>query len=271
MELLSYTFIQHALISAVLVSLACGIVGAYIVIQRLVFISGGISHTAFGGVGLGYLLGINPMLAAIPFSLVSALGIGLLSRGGRIAPDTAIGVLWTMGMALGVLFIGLKPGYAPDLHSYLFGNILTVPRSDLYIMAALDGVILLALLLFHREFFALAFDEEFATIVGVPTRVFYLLLLCLVALSVVVLIRVVGIILVMALLTIPAAMCRPFTHDLKKLMIASTLIGLTLTVCGLWLSYLFDLPSGATIVLVLGSAFLISVQFRRVRHWRTQS
>ena len=265
MEILQYTFIQNALIAAMLVSIACGIVGTYIVIQRLVFISGGISHTAFGGVGLGYLLGINPILAAIPFSILSALGIGLLSRSGRIASDTAIGILWTMGMALGVLFIGLKPGYAPDLHTYLFGNILTVRAVDLWIMAILDAIILIALLLFHREFFALAFDEEFATIAGVPARTFYFLLLCLIGLSVVLLIRVVGIILVMALLTMPAAMCRPFTHDLKKLVLSSTLTGLIFTILGLWISYLLDLPSGATIVLVLGIAFFISVPFRRMR------
>lgn len=263
MDILQYTFIQNALIAAVLVSIACGIVGTYIVIQRLVFISGGISHTAFGGIGLGYLLGINPILVAIPFSIVSALGIGLISRSGRIASDTAIGIFWTMGMALGVLFIGLKPGYAPDLHTYLFGNILTVPTSDLWIMAFLDAIILLTLLLFHREFFALAFDEEFATIAGVPTRTFYLLLLCLIGLSVVLLIRVVGIILVMALLTMPAAMCRPFTHDLKKLILASTLTGLILTVAGLYISYLLDLPSGATIVLTLGLFFFCTVPFRR--------
>jgi len=262
MDFLQYTFIQHALIAAVLVSIACGIVGAYVVIQRLVFVSGGISHTAFGGIGLGYLLGINPVLVAIPFSLISALGIGVLSRGKRIAPDTAIGVLWTMGMALGVLFIGLRPGYAPDLNSYLFGNILTVPATDLWIMAALDAVIVLVLLMFHREFFTLAFDEEFATVVGVPTRGFYLVLLCLIALSVVLLVRVVGIILVMALLTMPAAICRPFTDDLRKLMVASTLTGLVLTIAGLWISYIFDLASGATIVLVLGLAFFASVKFR---------
>lgn len=263
MDFLQYTFIQHALLAAFFVSITCGIVGAYIVIQRLVFISGGISHTAFGGVGLGYLLDLNPMITAIPFSILSALSIGIISKDGRITSDTAIGVLWTMGMALGVLFIGLKPGYAPDLQSYLFGNILTVPTTDLWIMAALDSVIILALLLFHREFFALAFDEEFATVIGVPARVFYLLQLCLIALSVVVLIRVVGIILVMALLTMPAAICRPFTHDLKKLMIASTLTGLMLTIIGLYLSYQFDLPSGATIVLVLGTVFFASVKFRK--------
>lgn len=263
MDFLHYTFIQHALVAALLVSIACGVVGAYIVIQRLVFISGGISHTAFGGIGLGYLLGINPILTAIPFSIASAIGIGLISRDKRISPDTAIGVLWTMGMALGILFIGLKPGYAPDLNSYLFGNILTVPAFDLWIMAALNAVILLVVALFHREFFSLAFDEEFATVVGVPTRACHLLLLCLIALSVVILIRVVGIILVMALLTMPAAICRPFTHDLKKLILSSTATGLVLTIAGLWISYVFDLPSGATIVLVLGTAFFASLRFRK--------
>jgi zinc transport system permease protein len=261
-ELLQFDFMRNALIAAVLVSVACGIVGTYVVTKRIVFISGGISHTAFGGIGLGYLLGVSPILAAIPFSLLSALGIGIMSRRARVSEDTAIGILWTVGMALGIIFINLSPGYAPDLFSYLFGNILTVPTFDLFIMLALDAVIILTVVLLYREFSAMSFDEEFATVVGVPTRVLYLLLLCLVALSVIVLIRVVGIILVIALLTIPVAISRHFTNNLRTLMLLSTLTGIVMTLTGLWLSYLLDLASGATIVLVLGATFFISSIFK---------
>jgi zinc transport system permease protein len=261
-ELLQFDFMRNALIAAVLVSVACGIVGTYVVTKRIVFISGGISHTAFGGIGLGYLLGVSPILAAIPFSLLSALGIGIMSRRARVSEDTAIGILWTVGMALGIIFINLSPGYAPDLFSYLFGNILTVPTFDLFVMLALDAVIILTVVLLYREFSAMSFDEEFATVVGVPTRVLYLLLLCLVALSVIVLIRVVGIILVIALLTIPVAISRHFTNNLRTLMLLSTLTGIVMTLAGLWISYLLDLASGATIVLVLGATFFISSIFK---------
>lgn len=262
-EFLQYEFMRNALLAAVLVSIACGIVGTFVVVKRIVFISGGISHAAFGGIGLGYWLGINPLLAVIPFSLAAAMAIGVLGRRMRVSDDTAIGVLWTMGMALGILFIQLSPGYAPDLMSYLFGNILTVPARDLLLMLALDGIILLAVLALYREFAAISFDEEFATVVGVPARILGLLLLCLVALSVVVLIRVVGIILVIALLTMPAAISRQFTHNLKKLMILASLTGIVLTTGGLWLSFLLDLGSGATIILVLGTVFLLTSFLKR--------
>jgi len=257
-EILQYEFMRNALIAAVLVSIACGIVGTFVVIKRIVFISGGITHAAFGGIGLGYFLGINPVLAAIPFSILSAMGIGLISKKGNISEDSAIGMLWAVGMAIGILFIGLTPGYAPDLFSYLFGSILTVTFTDIVIMLVLDSLIIIIILCFFKEFQALSFDEEFSEIVGVPTRRLYLLLLCLVALSIIVLIRVVGVILVIALLTIPTVIARIFTNQLKKLILYSTVVAIVLTVSGLWLSYLFDLPSGATIVLVLTLIFIIT-------------
>ncbi|MBP2045105.1 metal ABC transporter permease [Methanobacterium aggregans] len=258
LEFLSYTFMQNAVIAALLVSVACGIVGSYIVIKRIVFISGGISHAAFGGIGLGYFLGVNPVLAAIPFSMISAMGMGMLSEKVNVSEDTAIGILWSLGMAIGIIFINLTPGYAPDLFSYLFGSILTVPTSDLVIMLVLDITIILTVFLFRRELLAVSFDEEFAGVVGMPSRSIYLLLLCLVALSVVVLIKVVGVILVIALLTLPAAISKQFTQNLNKLMILSVATGMVLTVAGLWLSYVFNLASGATIVIVLAVAFGIA-------------
>jgi len=264
LEVLQYEFIQNALIAGLLASVACGIVGVYVVVKRIVSISGGIAHASFGGIGLGYFLGINPVLGAMFFAIASALGIGLIIRRTRLPEDTAIGILWAMGMALGIIFIGLTPGYAPDLFSYLFGNILTVPTLDLVLMLILDIVIILLVVLLYKELLFLSFDEEFSTVVGIPTRRLYLLLLCLVALTVVVLIRVVGIILVIALLTIPAAIARHFTYSLKKMMLLAILLGIVFTFSGLWLSYLLDLASGATIILVSGLALFISFGISRL-------
>src|SRR4030043_230903 len=142
MELFSYEFMRNALLAGLLAAIACGIVGVYVVVKKIVFISGGIAHTSFGGIGLGYLIGISPVLSAMFFTIASALGMGLITRKTRLPEDTAIGILWAMGMALGIIFIGLSPGYAPDLFSYLFGNILTVPSSDLILMIVLDAIIL---------------------------------------------------------------------------------------------------------------------------------
>ena len=254
-ELLQYNFIQNALIAAVLASVACGIIGVYVVVKKIVFISGGIAHASFGGVGLGYFLGINPMLGVLPFSLASALVMGTVSKKSKIPEDSAIGILWSLGMALGIIFVYLTPGYAPDLMSYLFGSILTVPQDDLYIMLVLDTVIVGTVYLFYKEFLALCFDEEFTTVQGLPTEKLYLLLLCIIALTIVVLIKVVGIILVIALLTIPASLSRKFTHNLKHMMIISIAFGIVISIAGIILSYALDVPSGATIILVLSLVY----------------
>ena len=191
LEIFQYQFMQRALIAAVLVSVACGVVGSYVVIKRIVSLSGAISHAAFGGVGIGYFLGVNPVLAAIPFSIISAIAIGGVKQISNISEDTSIGILWSVGMAIGVIFINLTPGYAPDLFSYLFGSILTVNNTILYIMLILDIIIIATVYLFRREFLAVSFDEEFSKVVGLPALLVYMLLLALVALSVVVLIKVV--------------------------------------------------------------------------------
>ena len=258
LELFQYQFMQRALIAAVLVSISCGVVGSYVVIKKIVSLSGAISHAAFGGVGLGYFLGVNPVLAAIPFSITSAIAIGGVKQITNISEDTAIGILWSVGMAIGVIFINLTPGYAPDLFSYLFGSILTVSNTDLYIMFVLDLVIITIVFLFRREFLAVSFDEEFSNVVGLHALLVYMLLLALVALSVVVLIKVVGVILLIALFTIPAAISKQYTYNLRNLMILATILAIILTSLGLILSFIFDLASGATIVMVLAAAFLIS-------------
>jgi zinc transport system permease protein len=257
-ELLQYEFIRNALLAVLLASIACGIIGVYVVVKRIVFISGGIAHASFGGVGLGYFLGVNPIWGIIPFSILSALVMGLVSKRTRIPEDTAIGILWALGVSLGIVFIGLSPGYAPDLFSYLFGNILTVTSVDLIIMLILDLVIIMVVFLFYKEFLALSFDDEFATVVGVPTVKLYFLLLCLIALTIVVLMKVVGLIMIIALLTIPAAISKQYTSNLKKMIFISILLSAIFGLGGLWLSYQLNLASGATIVIVSGIGFILS-------------
>jgi zinc transport system permease protein len=267
LEALQYEFMRNALVAGFLAAIACGIVGVYVVVKRVVFISGGIAHASFGGIGLGYLVGISPVLGAVFFTLASALGMGLVTRKTKLPEDTAIGILWAMGMALGIIFIGLSPGYAPDLFSYLFGNILTVPFSDLILMLILDAIIVSIVIALYKGFLALSFDEEFGTVVGVPVEALYFLLLCMIALTVVVLIRVVGIILVIALLTIPAALARQFTHSLWRMMLLAILFGVVFTFGGLWLSYELDLASGATIIILSGAVLLSSFAFLK---WRSR-
>jgi len=253
-----FEFMRNAVLAGLLASVACGIVGVYVVVKKIVSMSGSIAHASFGGIGLGYLLNFSPVLGAMIFSLLSALTMGLVTRRTRLPEDTATGILWALGMALGVIFIGLSAGYAPDLMSYLFGNILTVPSDDLYLMAALDLIILALTAAFYKEFLLLSFDEEFGTVVGMPVNGLYMLLLCMVALTVVVLIRVVGMILVIAMLTFPAALARQFTHDIKKMMMLAVLFGMLFAFGGLWISYILNLASGATIILLSGLALLMT-------------
>lgn len=264
-EALQYEFMQHALIAGILASIVCGIIGVYVVVNRMVFISGGISHASFGGVGLGFLSGINPVLGAMLFAIASALSIGAISRRTRLPVDTSIGVIWAIGMALGVIFIALTPGYTPDISSYLFGNILMVSSLDLMLIIILTTIIVAVVFLLYKEFLVLSFDEEFGKVSGLPIERLYFLLLCLIALSVIILMRAVGIILVIALLTIPAAMARRFTYSLRRMMLLSILLGAIFIISGLWLSYELDMPSGATIILVSGTLFLASLGFSKLR------
>jgi zinc transport system permease protein len=187
-EAFQFEFMRNAMLAGLLASVACGIVGVYVVVKKIVSMSGSIAHASFGGIGLGYLMKFNPVLGAMLFALASALTMGLVTRKTKLPEDTATGILWALGMALGVIFIGLSAGYAPDLMSYLFGNILMVPFSDILLMAGMDVIIVALVIAFYKEFLLLSFDEEFGAVVGMPVNALYLLLLCMVALTVVVLI-----------------------------------------------------------------------------------
>jgi len=271
LEVLGFEFFRNALLAGVLASIACGIIGTYVVVRRMVSVSGGISHAAFGGVGLGYYLGIDPLLGAAVFTVATALGMGVLEIRARQQMDTIIGAVWAAGMALGILFVYLTPGFAPDLFSYLFGNILLVPRGDILLMAVLVAIIVAIVGLFYLEFQAVTFDPDYARVMNLPVERLSLLLLVLVALTVVMLIRVVGIILVIALLTIPAAISRLYTGRVWSMMLLATGLGALFTLIGIGLSYVLNVPSGATIILVSTAAYAAALGIRggrSVRLWR---
>lgn len=263
-EALQYGFMRNAVAAGVLVSIACGIIGTYIVTNRIVFLSGGIAHAAYGGIGIGYLLGINPVYGAIAFSLFSALGMGIIHRRTKERSDTIIGIMWAVGMALGIIFLDLTPGYKADLMSYLFGSILAVPSGDLITMLILNLIILTLVVLYYRDLQAISFDETFAFVVNVPVDHLYLLLVGMVALTVVMTMRIVGLIMVIALLTIPPAIAGLFVKDMKRMMLFSSILSILFTFAGLMLSYYLNLTSGATIILIAGVSYFISFLIKKI-------
>lgn len=262
--LLGLEFFRNALMAGVLASVLCGVVGTFVVLKRMVAISGGVAHAAFGGLGAAYWAGLDPRLGAVAVAAASAVGLGIVDGRRARGQDAAIGVLWAVGMAVGLVFVHLTPGYAPNLLGFLFGNILMVSPTDLWIAAGADVAVLLLFALFGKEMVAVAFDEECARLQGVPVRLFSILLLLLVALSVVVLLQLVGIVLVIALLTIPPLVAQRLARSLAATVAMSIAVGLVLTVGGLLISYRLDLPSGPTMVL-LGAVALGLVQLRRPR------
>jgi zinc transport system permease protein len=256
--ILSYDFVLHAVEAAFLASITCGFIGAYIVARRMVFISGGITHASFGGIGLAYFLGLNPIFGAAVFSILSAFGIRLVSKQTDIREDSAIGILWSFGMAVGIIFIYLTPGYAPNLMSYLFGSILTVTPTDLAMMGILAIVTATVFLFYYRTILFISFDEEYARSHNAPVETFNYLMLTLVALVIVINIRVAGIILVISYLTIPQSTANLFVNDLKKIIILSMIISFAGSLTGLFLSYYWNIPSGATIIFVFVLIFMMA-------------
>ncbi|HPE61903.1 MAG: metal ABC transporter permease [Thiothrix sp.] len=257
-------FLQMALLAGLLASVGCGLVGTFVVVKRITFLAGGIAHSVLAGMGAAAYYGFDPLMGALVAAVVSALLIGWIHLNWRTQEDTLIGALWAIGMAVGLLFISRTPGYNTNLFSYLFGNILLVPERDIWFMGALDLVLLLVVLLFFRQFLAVIFDEEYARLRGVPVTFFYLLLLCLIAVTVVLMIHVVGLILVIALLTLPAAIAGHYVHSLGGMMVIATLLGGVFTTAGLALSYGPDLPAGPTIILLAGGAYVLSVLLNRL-------
>lgn len=259
LEPLQFEFMQNALAAGLLTSVICGIIGTLIVVNRLAFLSGGIAHSAYGGIGLAFYFGWPYMAGAIGFALFSAMIMAAVSLKVKHRADTIIGVMWAMGMACGILLLDMTPGYNVDLMSYLFGSILSVPKSDLIIMAVVGLFIMLLIAYFFRDLLAMSYDEEFAQIRGVPVKRLYFMLIGIVAVTVVMVVQVVGLILVIALLTIPPFIAEKYTKSLISMMFVSSLLGMIFTSGGLWMSYSFDMTSGAAIIFLAGVVFFVSL------------
>lgn len=261
-ELFQYTFFQNALLGSLFASIACGIIGTYIVTRRLVFISGGITHASFGGVGIGLYTDLSPLLTAAIFSILSACGVEWLSKRSDMREDSAIAVFWTFGMAVGIIFSFLAPGFTPDLSSFLFGNILTITQSDIWLLAILSVVLAVFFALFLRPIVAIAFDREFARSQRIPVAAFEYLLMMFIALTIVSCLRMVGIVLAISLLTLPQMTANLFTHNFKRIIWLSIGIGYVGCLGGLLLSYQLQVPSGASIIFVSILIYTIAKLFR---------
>lgn len=257
-DLLSYSFFQNALLGSLFASIACGIIGSYIVIRRLVFISGGITHASLGGIGMGFYFGWNPIFSAMIFSILSAFGIEWLSSRQGIREDSAIGSFWSLGMAIGIIFIYLKPGFAPNLSDYLFGNILTITKPDIIYLAVLSFVLAIIFLIFGRQILFAAFDPDFAKTRNLPVNFIKYAMMMAIAITIVLSIRLVGIVLLMSILTVPQMTANLFTSNFTKMILLSVLIGFLGCIIGLFLSAILDVPSGVFIIFTQLIVFLIS-------------
>ncbi|MFP4471709.1 MAG: metal ABC transporter permease [Bacteroidota bacterium] len=263
-ELFQFQFFRNALLAALLASISCGIIGSYIVSRRIVFISGGITHASFGGIGIGYYAGFSPIIGAMVFSVLSALGIEYLSKKTDIREDSVIAILWSFGMAVGIIFVFLTPGYSANLMSFLFGNILTVSYLNLLMLMVLTLIVITVFILMFKTILFIAFDEAYARAIRLPVEKVNYLLITLVALTIVLNIRIAGIILVLSLLTIPQTIANIFTKNFRNLILLSIIIGLAGSLSGLFLSYYFDIPSGASIIFFLVLLFVLARIIRQV-------
>ncbi|NQY21376.1 MAG: metal ABC transporter permease [Campylobacteraceae bacterium] len=250
LEALSYDFFQNALLAGLLVSLVAGVIGSLIVVNRITFLAGGIAHSSYGGIGIAIYLGLPILFGATVFAVITAIIVAIITLKNRSKADSIIGILWAGGMAIGIIFVDLTPGYNVDLMSYLFGSILAVSYDDIIYMAVLDFVVIALVIYFYKEILAVSYDAQFATLRGLSVRFFYTLILILAALCIVAAIRVVGLILVIALLTIPTYIALMFANNLSKMMIISSLFAMLFSTLGLFVSYFYDISSGASIIMV---------------------
>jgi len=257
-ELLQYAFFRNALSGSLFASIACGIIGTYVVSRRLVFISGGITHASFGGLGIGFYFSLPPLLSAMAFSVLSAFGIQWLSRRQGVREDSAIAVFWSLGMALGIILTFLSPGYSPNLSEYLFGNILTITQTDIVALVVLSLVLLLFFALFYHDIVSVSFDTEFAKTRRVPTQFIEYTMMLFIAVTIVLSIRLVGIVLLMSLITVPQMTANLFTVNYSKIILLSILFSFVGCVAGLFLSYYLNVPSGAFIIFVLIIMFFLA-------------
>lgn len=269
-DALQFEFMRHALMAGLLASVICGIMGTLVVVNRIVFLSGGIAHVAYGGIGLAFFFGWPYLAGTLGFSLAAAMVMAAVTLKAKHRADTIIGVFWALGMALGILLLDLTPGYKADLMSYLFGSILTVPLADIWIMLGMGVLVVILVIFYYNDLLALSYDEEFARIRGVPVNVLYFVMVGMLAVTIVMVIQVVGIILVIALLTIPPFIMEKYARSLVQMMIGASFLGAVFTLAGLWISYEWSLTAGAAIIMVAGFTFFLSlaVESLRGRHRR---
>ena len=268
-EVLQYKFLIHAVLASALCGVACGMVGTYVVCRRLVFLSGGITHSSFGGIGIAYYLGLNPLLGAFCFAVLSAIGIEACAADKRIREDSAIGLIWSLGMAVGIIFVYMTPGYAPNLMSFLFGNILMVDSHNLLWLAGLDLFLILLFSLCYRAIVYTAFDREFAASQKLPTGWISHLMMILIAATIVLSIKTMGIVLLMSLLTLPVLIAGTLTRNYKSQTLWACILGALGTFLGLYVSYESNIPSGASAIAVLAITYgvvrIVAACFRRLR------
>lgn len=257
MELLKYAFFQNALAGVALISVACAVIGVYVVTRRMVFIAGGITHTCFGGLGLGYFMGWNPLATAAAFAVAGGLGVDSMSRR-NIREDSAIAVVWALGMALGILFVFLTPGYVPELNAFLFGNVLNITRADLWIFAIFAILAVALFAMFGKVIMAVSFDEDFARTLYLPARLVNAVMMVMVAVCIVLTIKMIGVMLLMSLLSLPQLVAERLTHRYSHMMVVSGIVSLVGCIGGLWLSVLLDVPASALIVILLAAIYAIS-------------
>lgn len=255
-DILSYDFMQRALIACILSGISCGIVGSYIVARRMVFLSGGITHASFGGLGIALYAGINPTFGALIFAILSAIGIEFSSRRIKMREDSAIGIMWSLGMAIGALFMSLRPGYASDLTSYLFGNILLVDSSDIVMLGILSATLIIGAIAMLRRIMYVTFDEDYARSQGMATQCIAYTMAIIVSLAIVLSIKVMGIILLISLMTIPTVVANTLTKDYRKIALLSAVIGIIGNILGFIFSYNFNLPTGSCIIFILAIALI---------------
>ena len=258
MDIFAYKFFINALIGISIISIASAIIGTYIVTRRMVSISGGITHACFGGLGLGYYLGVSPVLMASVFAVAASLFVETLSQKWKVREDSAIAVVWALGMAIGVIFIFMTPGYVPELTSFLFGNILTINTGDIVLFACYTAILVIFFSLYFKTIVAVAFDRDFARISGMPVTAISLTMTVLIALCIVLTIKLVGIMLLMSMLSLPQMIAENFFHKYKSIMLASVAISLIGSLTGLFLSVAINVPCSALIVAVFAAMFFIT-------------
>jgi zinc transport system permease protein len=262
-EALQYDFIQNAIIAGILISIAAGIIGSLVVVNKITFLTGGIAHSSYGGIGLAIYLGIPVLFGATVFAIITAIIIAILTINDKKRIDSIIGMMWASGMAIGIIFVDLTPGYNVDLMSYLFGSIIAVSSDDITYLVVLDLFIISVVSIFYKQILAVSYDSEFASLRGINVKFFYTLILILAGLCVVAAIKAVGLILVIALLTIPTFLAETFANKLSKMMIISSTLATLFTLLGLVISYLYDISSGASIIIVAVAILVIVKLIKR--------